>query len=145
MATSDESVAPRWEHFAHEADMGVRGFGSSLSEAFEQGALAMTALVTDPAGVEARDRITVECSAPDAELLFAEWLNCVIYEMATRHMIFSRFSVAMQRTQLRADIWGERIDARRHHPAVEVKGATYTSLRVANEGSQWIAQTVVDV
>jgi SHS2 domain-containing protein len=145
MNASSEPAVPRWEHFAHEADMGVRGFGSSLAEAFEQSALAMTALVTDPASVEARDRVTVECSAPDAELLFAEWLNCVIYEMATRHMIFSRFSVAIQRTELRADMWGERIDARRHQPAVEVKGATYTALRVANEGSHWVAQTVVDV
>lgn len=141
----NELPPPRWEHFAHEADMGVRGFGSSLAAAFEQGAVAMTALVTDPACVEARDRVTVECSAPDAELLFAEWLNCVIYEMATRHMLFSRFCVALQSTRLTAEIWGERVDVHRHHPAVEVKGATYTALRVANEGSQWLAQTVVDV
>lgn len=145
MEDSSEPAVPRWEHFAHEADMGVRGFGSSLAESFEQGALAMTALVTDPASVEARDRVPVECSAPDTELLFAQWLNCVIYEMATRHMIFSRFSVSLQRTQLQADIWGERIDIQRHHPAVEVKGATYTCLKVANEGSHWVAQTVVDV
>src|SRR5690606_28024908 len=38
---------PRWEHFAHDADMGVRGVGSTLAEAFEQGALALTALITD--------------------------------------------------------------------------------------------------
>lgn len=30
-----------------------------------------------------------------------------------------------------ADAWGERIDAARHHPAVEIKGATYTALQVA--------------
>jgi SHS2 domain-containing protein len=28
---------------------------------------------------------------------------------------------------------------------VEVKGATYTMLRVAREGANWVAQTVVDV
>jgi tRNA nucleotidyltransferase (CCA-adding enzyme) len=37
------------------------------------------------------------------------------------------------------------VDAARHHPAVEVKGATYTTLRVAQEGDGWLAQTVVDV
>lgn len=141
----DKAALPRWEHFAHEADMGVRGVGFTLAEAFEQGAVAMSALVTDPSGIQARDRVRVECSAPDAELLFAEWLNCIIYEMATRHMIFGKFSVAIQRTQLTGEIWGERVDVARHRPAVEVKGATYTALRVANEGSHWIAQTVVDV
>lgn len=137
--------SPRWEHFPHEADMGVRGFGPSLEEAFEQGALAMTALITDPAGVEARDRVTIECSAPDAELLFAEWLNNIVYEMAVRHMVFGKFVVTVAGTRLRAEVWGEHIDVHRHRPAVEVKGATYTSLRVANIGSQWVAQTVVDV
>ena len=145
MNNRSHGVSPRWEHFPHEADMGVRGIGPSLSAAFEQGALAMTALVTDPAGVEARERVTIECSAPDEELLFAEWLNSVVYEMATRHMVFGKFAVAIEGTRLQAEVWGERIDAHRHHPAVEVKGATYTTLRVANEESQWVAQTVVDV
>ena len=134
-----------WEHFSHEADMGVRGLGGSLSEAYEQGALAMVALVTDPAGIEARERVTIECSAPDQELLFADWLNSIVFEMATRHMVFGKFAVKIEGTRLQAEAWGERVDPHRHHPAVEVKGATYTSLRVANVGSQWIAQTVVDV
>jgi len=145
MAVGRHPVAPGWEHFAHEADMGVRGFGRSLPEAFEQGALAMTALLTDPASVRIRDRVTIECSAPDAELLFAEWLNSVVYEMAVRHMVFGKFVVTIDGIQLRAEVWGEHIDAHRHHPVVEIKGATYTALRVVNEGSQWIAQTVVDV
>ena len=136
---------PRWEHFAHDADMGVRGVGSTLAEAFEQGALAMTALITDLAAVAARDRVTIECSAPDQELLFAEWLNNIVYEMAVRHMIFGRVVVTLDGTQLGADIWGEHIDVQRHHPAVEVKGATYTALRVAQEASHWVAQTVVDI
>ena len=38
------------------------------------------------------------------------------------------------------------VDAPRHHPAVEVKGATYTALRVAcGDDGLWTAQTVVDV
>lgn len=137
--------SPRWEHFAHEADMGVRGVGNSLAEAFEQGALAMTAIVTDPAGIEPRERVTTEYSTPDVELLFVEWLNSIVYEMAVRHMVFGRFVVTIEGMQLRAEIWGERVDTQRHHPAVEVKGATYTGLSVAHESSQWVAQTVVDI
>ena len=37
----------RWEHFAHEADMDLRGFGENKAEAFQQAALAMTAVITD--------------------------------------------------------------------------------------------------
>lgn len=135
----------RWEHFPHEADMGVRGFGATEAEAFEQAALALTAVVTDLATVEPREGVTIECEAPDRELLFAEWLNSLIYEMSTRKMLFSRFQVTMTGEQLHARAWGERASPRKHHPAVEIKGATYTELRVTRENDEWVAQTVVDV
>lgn len=136
---------PGWEHFDHGADIGVRGFGASKAEAFEQAAMALTAVVTDPDLVSPRERVAIECTAADDELLFAEWLNALIYEMSARKMLFSRFAVRLDDTALKADAWGERVDPTRHHPAVEVKGATYTALRVALESGRWVAQTVVDV
>jgi len=138
-------MTARWEHFPHVADVGVRGFGSTAAEAFEQAALAMTAVVTDLEAVWPREAVAIECEAPDQELLLAEWLNCLVFEMATRRMLFGRFSVQLDGTRLHAQAWGERVDAVRHHPAVEIKGATYTALRVAQEPDGWVAQTVVDV
>jgi SHS2 domain-containing protein len=138
-------VKARWEHYEHGADIGVRGFGASKAEAFEQAALALTAVSADPAAVQQRERVALACEAPDDELLLAEWLNALVYEMATRRMLFSRFAVRLEGTLLTAEAWGEAVDAARHHPAVEVKGATYTTLRVAQEGEGWLAQTVVDV
>ena len=138
-------VDARWEHYEHGADIGVRGLGATKAEAFEQAALALTAVIADPAAVQQRKRVALACEAPDDELLLAEWLNALVYEMATRRMLFSRFAVRLEGTLLTAEAWGEAVDAARHHPAVEVKGATYTTLRVAQEGDGWLAQTVVDV
>jgi SHS2 domain-containing protein len=135
----------RWEHFPHGADMGVRGFGSTKAQAFEQAALALTAVVADPATVEPREAVAIRCEAPDDELLLAEWLNGLIYEMATRKMLFSRFAVRFEGRVLSGEAWGEIVDAARHQPAVEIKGATYTALRVAPADGGWVAQTVVDV
>ncbi|MBK9609388.1 MAG: archease [Betaproteobacteria bacterium] len=43
----------RREHFAHEADIGVRGFRArSLATAFAQAAIALTAVVCDPVDVQ---------------------------------------------------------------------------------------------
>jgi SHS2 domain-containing protein len=134
-----------WSHFDHDADVGVRGSGATKAEAFAQAALALTALVTEPAAVRATEAIDVACDAPDDELLLAEWLNRLIYEMATRRMLFGRFEVALDGGALRARAWGEPVDRARHRPAVEPKGATFTALRVAPEDGVWIAQTVVDV
>jgi tRNA nucleotidyltransferase (CCA-adding enzyme) len=135
----------RWELFAHEADMGVRGFGETEAEAFEQAALAMTAVVTELDAVDACEEVVIDCEAPDRELLFAEWLNGLISEMSARRMLFRRFAVQLEGQRLHGRAWGEHVDPVRHRPAVEIKGATYTALRVAYERGQWVAQTVVDV
>jgi tRNA nucleotidyltransferase (CCA-adding enzyme) len=135
-----------WEHFPHGADIGIRGIGASREEAFEQAALALTAVITDPARVEAKHAVEIAREAPDDELLLADWLNALVYEMVTQHMIFSRFSVRLDDGRLSATAWGEPLDALRHHPAVEVKGATYTALSVARrDDGAWAAQCVVDV
>lgn len=137
---------PRWEHFSHVGDIGVRGFGPTQEAAFEQAAVALTAAITDPDSVAAREAVEVTCRAPDRGLLLADWLNALIYEMATRNMLFGRFSVRIDGDRLTATAWGEPVDVERHQPAAEAKGATLTALevgRVADGG--WVAQLVVDV
>lgn len=136
----------RWEHFTHGADIGVRGMAPTLAGAFEQAALAMTAVICAPETVAAREAVTVECRAPDKEYLLVDWLNAIVYEMATRHMLFTRYEVAIAGNQLTGKLWGEAVDVARHQPAVEVKGATYTELKVhQNAQGAWVAQCVVDV
>src|SRR5436305_1988279 len=76
-----------WEHFKHGADIGVRGIGATQSEAFEQTALALVAVIADLASVRTDTPIRIRCAAPDDELLLVDWLNAVIYEMATRAML----------------------------------------------------------
>jgi len=134
-----------WEHFAHDADIGVRGYGATPAEAFEQAALALTAIVTH-AEVKPLTAIEVTCEAPDLELLFVDWLNTIIYEMAVRGMLFSRFAVTIEGKRLAAKIWGEPVDVARHAPACEPKGATYTALGVVQDAdASWSAGCIVDV
>lgn len=134
-----------WEHFEHGADIGVRGIAGTKAAAFEQAALALTAVVTDPAAVAARRAVEIHCEAPDDELLLAHWLNAVASEMAARHMLFGRYQVQLDGHRLQARAFGESASVARHQPAVEVKGATCTELRVAPHEHGWLAQTVVDV
>lgn len=135
-----------WELFAHDADVGVRGFGPDPATAFANAARALTAIVTDPALVRPRRAVRITCSAPDLEILLLDWLNALIWEMATRDMLFGDFAVRITDGTLEAEARGEPIDRARHAPAVEPKGATFTALRVAREADgRWVAQCVIDV
>jgi hypothetical protein len=53
----------------------------------------------------------------------------VVYEIATRSMLFGRFEVVIEGSYLAATAYGEPLDPTHHHPAVAVKGASYTALR----------------
>lgn len=134
-----------FETFPHEADIGVRGRGATLAEALANAGRALTSVVADPAAVREVLSVDVACEATDPEVLLFDWLNALVFEMATRRLLFARFEVSVESGRLRAKAYGEPVEAARHQPAVEVKGATWTGLRVAREGGAWVAECVVDV
>lgn len=144
MSRKDKNVS--WEHFEHKADIGVCGRGLTKEQAFEQTALALTAVITEPQNVKPKEHFEIRCQADDDELLLADWLNSLLYEMSVRGMLLGRFEVKIEGRNLYAMAWGEKCDVDRHRPAVEIKGATYTALSVRKENNgRWVAQCVVDV
>ena len=135
-----------WNHFEHDADIGLRASAATREGLFEAMGEALTGVITDPAIVRPELTIRIHCEAPDDALLLVDWLNALIYEMATRQMLFSRWRVELRATTLDAEVSGEAIDRDRHKPVVEVKGATYTALSIeSDEHGGWRGQCVVDV
>lgn len=141
--------APRWEHFAHGADIGVRGLGPTREAAFAQCARALVAVITDPAGVREAGSVALSAQAPDDELLLVEFLNALVFEQSAHRWLAARCEVAIEGApggRLSAAAFGEPVDVARHQPAVEVKGATLTALSVGRDAAgEWHAQCVVDV
>jgi SHS2 domain-containing protein len=139
-------TSAHWEHFSHSADIGVRGFGSTKQEAFAQTALAMVAVMVDPATVKEDEEVRLHWQESDVELLLLAWLNALVYEMDVRHMLFSRFEVKIEGDSLVAQAFGEKIDYARHQFQVEVKAATPSELKVGcDDQGRWVAQCIVDV
>src|SRR5512135_1227295 len=103
-------AANHWEHFPHEADIGVRGVGTTKEQAFKQAALALTAVIIDPRELTPREPVEIACEAPDDELLLADWPNALVYQMATRRLLFGRFEVHLEGHRLRGRAWGEPLD-----------------------------------
>ena len=139
-------MGSRWEHFEHEADIGVRGYGNTLEVEFTQAALALSSVVTRLDNIKPEKCLNVECNAPDYDVLLVDWLNELVYQMATRKMLFATFNVEINEFQLKAEICGETASQEKHQPAVEIKGATFTELKVyQNADGEWVAQCIVDV
>ena len=138
-------VVLQCETFEHESDIGIRGFGTTMNEAFANAAAALFSVMVTTETVEPKDKRIIAVSAPDEELLLIEWLNALLSASDIDHMVFSKFEVDINGTSLIGTVWGETLDRKRHGPKVEVKGATYHLLQVKEKGGLYTAQCVVDV
>ena len=72
--TLEEGTTGRWEHFPHDADIGIRGLGLSKADAFEQGAVALTAVITDPQFVSPVESMTL-------------YFNHVVKQLSRNHSV----------------------------------------------------------
>ena len=144
-------MKPSSEHFEHGADVGVRGFGATPARAFEEAAKALFALLVErPEAVCPQIEERLEVEAANLEELLVAFLNELISLSDTRRIVFGQFEVEISGGssspfRLTGRARGESFDPGRHEFTVVPKGATYTALRVARDGEQWVAQCVVDV
>lgn len=133
------------ETFEHEADIGIRGFGHTLEEAFENAAICLYSVMVNVGSIELKEVRTISVTASDPELLLVEWLNALLSLSDIERMVFARFEVVFNGMSLTGRAWGEHLDKARHQPHVEIKAATYHMLRITKENELFAAQCVVDV
>ena len=138
-----------YEFLDHEADIGIRSTGDTLEEAFEEGAKAMFAVMVDIETVEAIQKIEIEVKANDIAALFVEWLNELLTQSDIEGIFFSLFEIttieSLENTYLlKGSAFGESRDSKKHILRTEVKGATYSGLKVW-ESQKFHAQCVLDV
>lgn len=139
-----------YEQFEHKADVGVRGYGKTIEEAFVNGAKAMFSVMVNLKKIEPKKEIKIECKADNLEELFVEWLNTLLSEAGIENLVFSEFKIKeIKKTnsgyKLVGVVQGEELNPEKHEPKVEVKAATYSQLKIERKGNQYIAQTIVDV
>lgn len=135
-----------FETIEHTADIGIRSFGATREEAFENAAAGMFSLIGDLAAVNPVDEYSIMVEADDIETLLVEWLNELLYLYDSSSVLLSRFTVEeLGETQMRGTAFGETLDAARHHPETDIKAVTYHMLRLRRLNGSWSAEVVFDV
>jgi SHS2 domain-containing protein len=137
----------RFETFEHTADIGLRSFGKNLEECFENAAYGMFSIMYRRLDrVKPKEEFMIECSGYDIESLFVEWLNSLLSKSDLEEAVFCEFKVNIdiKEFKIRAVIKGERI-SKKFEPAIEVKAATYSNLKVEKVNDVYIAQCILDI
>jgi len=136
-----------YELFEHTADIGVRGYGKTIEESFEETAKAMTTILVDLDTIEEKKTIRIKSEADSLEELLFEWLNEILAQIDIEGMIFKKFKITkLTNKKLEAELTGEELKPEKHHTKTQVKAATYSQLKVyKDEKGNWVSQCIVDV
>ena len=139
-----------YTYLDHEADVGIRAIGSTLEEAFEEGAKAMLNVMWDISTIEERQNVSIGSEARDIPELFVEALNEILFKQDVEGLALARFqvngiSMMNGRYRLTGIAYGEPRNFEKHTVKTEVKAATYAGLKYENKEGKHILQCVVDV
>jgi SHS2 domain-containing protein len=136
-----------YEFFEHTADIGVRVYGATLAEVFENAATALYAALGQLAKAESGKRKEIKIEAVTLEDVFHDWLAELLYEVETKHVMYDKITVLEAGPGLMtAELEGGVVDFSRSETNEEIKAVTYHELRVEKlADGRWRATVIFDV
>jgi SHS2 domain-containing protein len=122
----------KYELIDHTADIGVKAYGKSLSEAFENAAKAMFDIITDNSEIDSVGQYNIKMQGPDLEQLLVDFLSELLYLNSAKNIVFGFFKVDIdeKKNELSAVICGEKFNLSKHKIGAEIKAVTYHMLEV---------------
>jgi SHS2 domain-containing protein len=136
----------RYEQFSHTADIGVRVFGRTLKELFENAAFAMFDITADLDGLKGDIVQEIELTAPNNEELLISWLDELLYNFYTKGIIFYQFNVEkLSEDFIKARAFGRAISDNRNRLKTEIKAATYYNLKIIKRDDYYEVDIIFDV
>ena len=121
-----------YELIDHTADVGVKAYGTNLSEAFEHAAKAMFDIITDNSEIENTGQYEIILEAPDLEQLLVDWLSELLFLNSANNLVFGFFKVELdeKNNSLKGRVFGEKFTLSKHKIGTEIKAVTYHMLEV---------------
>jgi SHS2 domain-containing protein len=134
----------RYELIEHTADVGVKAYGKTVSEAFEHAAEAMFDIITDTSTIHPVGQYDIMLEAPDLEQLLVDWLSKLLFLNGAYNLVFGKFQVTINGNRLSAHVFGEQYSDAKHKMGTEIKAVTYHMLQV-QEKQPIFVQVLFDI
>ena len=139
-----------FEFLEHMADAYVAAYGRDLAEAFENAAAAMFEVMTEIERVKPEVEDYIEVEATDEYALLYNWLEALLVKSEINEMLYSKFEISeITRTnnglKLKARIWGEKFNSKKHQQKVGVKAITYHQMEIIREPNKTTVKFILDI
>jgi len=133
----------KYEFLEHPAEVKFKAFGTSVEEAFENSALALSSFIAKGNNILSKKKKEIEVEASDKEALLYSFLEEIINLLDTDHFVVSRAKVLFDGKKLKAIVKGD--DAKNYKGLDHVKAPTYSEMYIKKIKGLYELQVVVDV
>jgi len=136
-----------YEIIDHTADVGIKAYGKTLAETFENAAKGMFDIITDKSEIEPIGQYDIKLEAPNLEQLLVDWLSELLYLNSAQNLVFGLFKVMEldeKKPKLYARAFGEKFNFSKHKIGSEIKAVTYHILEVKNKKPFYV-QVLFDI
>ncbi|MDK2974667.1 MAG: protein archease [Methanofollis sp.] len=133
-----------FEELPHQADVRVRVTAGSCDGLFAEAARAMFAVMYVTCGRGELER-SLSVNAPDMPGLLVDFLSELLFISEVERVVFSSFRVEVTGTSLEAVACGEPFSPEKHRGGMEIKGVSYSGLRIFRDGELFCSEILFDV
>ena len=149
----------KFEQIDISGDVGLRIWGPTPEELFENAAEGLFNLITDASGIRETDKKEIVLSSDNTENLLIQWLNELVFLFDTYSFVGKRFSIGLENRlkyeaaegeksnalKLKANISGGTFNQENNECRLLIKAATYHNLSVKKINSVWEATVIFDI
>jgi len=124
----------KYEIIEHTADIGIKAYGRTLAESFENISKAMFDIITDNSNIDKIGQYHIKLKSTDLDQLLVDWLSELLFLNSAKNLVFGQFNIKIDEKNIfiDADIYGEEYNKLKHKIGVEIKAVTYHMLQVNN-------------
>ncbi|WP_342675992.1 archease [Methanofollis sp. UBA420] len=133
-----------FEELPHQADVRVRVRAEDCNALFAEAARAMFSImyVTCDKGEVER---SISVTSDDVPSLMIDFLSELLFVSEVDRVVFSSFDVSITGTNLTATARGEPFSREKHLGGMEIKGVSYSGLKIFRDGEEFCSEILFDV
>ena len=140
----------KFEFLEHTADVYIASYGKTIEEAFENAAIAMFEVMTETNKIDPRIEESILVEAEDEFGLLYNWLEALLVHFETKNQLLSRFKIfSIEKNSrsfiLKARVWGESFDPKKHVQKVGVKAVTYHRMEIIKKQDKVTLEFILDI
>jgi len=135
----------KYKILEHTADVGIETKGKTLKEAFETAALGMLSIMMEPEKVGEKESYSLQVKGKDEKELLVAFLSKLLYKYEVNDFLPKRVDISLLTDKdLKAEVYGEKIDLKRHTIDTEIKAVTYHQLAI-EKNKDWKIRVIFDI